>query len=169
MRSRGLFLLLMFFSAQYAAAAIDVHEFDNEVQRQRYQSFVDEMRCPKCQNQNLAGSDSPIAADLRRELYEMIKDGRSDKEITDFMVDRYGEFILYRPRLTASTVLLWLGPAILLLIGIVVLIVIVLQRRRESLHASSKALSDAERQRLAELLNDEADEGESPIAEDAKQ
>ncbi len=67
-------------------AAIDVHEFKSEIDRQRYQSFIDEMRCPKCQNQNLSGSDSPIALDLRNELYLMIEEGKSDQQIVDFMV-----------------------------------------------------------------------------------
>src|SRR5690625_309177 len=96
--------------------AIDAYEFDNEVDRKRYVSFIEEMRCPKCQNQNLSGSDSPIAADLRRELYFLIQDGRSDMEIVDFMVERYGEYILYRPRLSSATVLLWFGPVVLLIL-----------------------------------------------------
>src|SRR5690625_1667978 len=96
--------------ASLGRGAIVAYEFDNEVDRKRYVSFIEEMRCPKCQNQNLSGSDSPIAADLRRELYFLIQDGRSDMEIVDFMVERYGEYILYRPRLSSATVLLWFGP-----------------------------------------------------------
>lgn len=144
-----LFLCLM---SSTAWAVIDTHEFANDVERLRYQSFIDEMRCPKCQNQNLSGSDSPIAMDLRRELYAMIQDGRSDKEIVDFMVERYGDYILYRPRVTPVTFLLWFGPVVLLLIGIVVLIVIVRQRRRVALESTPKALDTLEQARLAELL-----------------
>ena len=84
--SFGLLVLLPWLAAQ---AAVDVREFDSEADRQRYQSFIDEMRCPKCQNQNLAGSDSPIAKDLRDQVYRMIEEGRSDKEIVDFKVYRY--------------------------------------------------------------------------------
>lgn len=142
-------LISVCFSA--ANAAIDVREFDNDVDRQRYQSFVDEMRCPKCQNQNLSGSDSPIANDLRRELYTMIQDGRSDKEIVDFMVDRYGEYILYRPRLTPFTVMLWVGPAVLLILGIIILIVMV-RRRRANATEPSQALSTQEQARLKALF-----------------
>jgi cytochrome c-type biogenesis protein CcmH len=152
MLSRWLFLLFTIVTANPVFAAIDVHEFDSDVQRMRYQSFIDEMRCPKCQNQNLSGSDSPIATDLRDELYRMIQDGRSDKEIVDFMVERYGEYILYRPRLSPITILLWVGPAFLLLSGIVVLIIIVRQRRREALSLGPQALSTTEQLRLAELL-----------------
>src|SRR5690625_4639181 len=101
--------------------AIDAYEFDNEVDRKRYVSFIEEMRCPKCQNQNLSGSDSPIAADLRRELYFLIQDGRSDMEIVDFMVERYGEYILYRPRLSSATGLLWFGRVVRWILAIVIL------------------------------------------------
>ncbi len=137
-------------------AAIEVHEFDNDVDRQRYQTFIDEMRCPKCQNQNLAGTNSPIAMDLRRELELMIKDGKSDKEIVDFMVERYGEFILYRPRLSPATILLWGAPVFLLIFGVVMLLLIVRKRRRLDVEANT-GLSSAEQERLASLLNPSLD------------
>lgn len=142
-------LLLISFSS---FAAIEVHEFDNDVDRQRYQTFIDEMRCPKCQNQNLAGTNSPIAVDLRRELDLMIKDGKSDKEIVDFMVDRYGEFILYRPRLSPATLLLWGAPVFLLIFGVILLLLIVRKRRRVDVEPNT-GLSTAEQDRLASLLN----------------
>jgi cytochrome c-type biogenesis protein CcmH len=142
-------LLLLSFSS---FAAIEVHEFDNDVDRQRYQTFIDEMRCPKCQNQNLAGTNSPIAEDLRRELVFMIKDGKSDKEIVDFMVERYGEFILYRPRLSPATLLLWGAPVLLLVFGVIMLLLIVRKRRRLDV-AVDAGLSSTERERLASLLN----------------
>lgn len=146
--------LLLISSSSFAA--IEVHEFDNDVDRQRYQTFIDEMRCPKCQNQNLAGTNSPIAMDLRRELEFMIKDGKSDKEIIDFMVERYGEFILYRPRLSPATILLWGAPVVLLVVGIIMLLLIVRKRRRVDVEESS-VLSAAEQARLANLLNSSAD------------
>ncbi len=135
-------------------AAIEVHEFDNELDRKRYQSFIEEMRCPKCQNQNLAGTNSPIAVDLRRELEMMIKEGKSDKEIIDFMVERYGEFILYRPRLSSSTILLWSAPIILLLLGVMTLLLIVRKRRRIE---ADMGLSSEEKERLANLLSSSED------------
>lgn len=139
--------------------AIDAYEFDNEVDRKRYVSFIEEMRCPKCQNQNLSGSDSPIAADLRRELYFLIQDGRSDMEIVDFMVERYGEYILYRPRLSSATVLLWFGPVVLLILAIVILIKVVLKRRASGSVTDSTGqaeLSAAERARLEALLSSQS-------------
>lgn len=139
-----------------AIAAIDVHEFRNDVDRQRYQHFIDELRCPKCQNQNLSGSDSPIAMDLRRELYLMIEEGKSDKEIVDFMVERYGEFILYRPRVTPATLLLWCAPVLLLIAGIILLLLIVRRRRRNDGNNDEQLAADAlsvdERARLDALL-----------------
>lgn len=152
MSCRWIIIFCLLLIANSAFAAVDVHEFKNDTQRLRYQSFIDEMRCPKCQNQNLSGSDSPIATDLRNELYSMIQDGRSDMEIVDFMVNRYGEYILYRPRLSPVTIILWLGPAILLLLGIVVLILMVRRRRRDALEAGPQALNQAERERLQKLL-----------------
>lgn len=148
-----LLLVALFFMSSNTFAAIEAHEFESDVQRQRYQSFIEEMRCPKCQNQNLAGSDSPISADLRRELYDMIKLGKSDKEIVDFMVERYGDFILYRPRITPATYALWGVPAALLTIGVIVLILILHRRRRLALEQSPQSLSADEKARLDALLN----------------
>lgn len=142
-------LLLLGVGAAKSYAAIDVREFGSELERQRYQSFIDDMRCPKCQNQSLSGSDSPIALDLRNELYLQIQEGRSDKEIVDFMVDRYGDFILYKPRLTSATLLLWGLPVLLVVLGIILLIWIV--RRRRLLQVES-GLSGDEQARLAALL-----------------
>jgi cytochrome c-type biogenesis protein CcmH len=147
-----LILVALVFVCDKAFAVIETHEFDSEMQRKRYQSFVEEMRCPKCQNQNLAGSDSPISADLRNELYEMIKAGKSDREIVDFMVERYGDFILYRPRVSPVTYILWGAPVVLLIVGIVVLIIILRRRRQLSLVQGSQQLSVDEQARLQSLL-----------------
>ncbi|HYG45964.1 MAG TPA: cytochrome c-type biogenesis protein [Bordetella sp.] len=132
-------------------AAIDTFEFPNDSQRQRFQDLTSVLRCPKCQNQNIAESSSPIAHDLRGEIHRMLGEGRNDQKIIDFMVARYGDFVLYDPPLSARTVLLWLGPAALLLVGGAVVASIVARRRR-SIPAASNALSDAERHSLAGLL-----------------
>jgi len=146
----------MLFTTLNAVATIEVHEFDNEIDHQRYQSFIAEMRCPKCQNQNLAGSDSAISVDLRREIYEMIKQGKSDKEIVDFMVARYGDFILYRPKVAPITYVLWGAPAVLLLIGMIVLIQMLRRRRQLILTQVNQALSLDEQERLEKLLGSPA-------------
>jgi cytochrome c-type biogenesis protein CcmH len=138
------------FCVQPVWAVVDLHEFSNDVDRKRYQSFIDEMRCPKCQNQNLSGSDSPIAVDLRNELHFMITSGRSDKEIVDFMVERYGEYILYKPRLSSSTMLLWASPVLFLAFGGGVLWLIV--RRRRDVQDEAVTLSQQDEERLKALL-----------------
>ena len=141
-------LLTMLVLCLPAHAAIDVYEFDGVAERTRFQGLADELRCPKCLNTNLAGSDAPIAGDLRREIHRLIRDGRSDTEIRDFMVQRYGDFILYRPPLRWDTALLWVGPTALLVIGGLVVVVIAWRRRR----AAPVAISAEEEVRLAQLL-----------------
>lgn len=142
--------------AQMNFAAIEAHEFKNEIDRQRYQSFIDEMRCPKCQNQNLSGSDSPIAQDLRNEVYLMIEAGKSDQEIVNFMVERYGEFILYRPRLSSATILLWAAPVLMLVFGAILLLLIVRKRRRLAVETDD-GLTQQERVRLNALLKNNSE------------
>ena len=97
----------------------DVYEFANEQERQRYQTLIAELRCPKCQNQNIADSNSPISNDLREQVYKQVSLGRSDQEIMDYMVKRYGQFVLYRPPLDAKTSVLWLAPLGFLVAGLV--------------------------------------------------
>ncbi len=132
-------------------AAIDTYEFDSEADRQRYRTLVEELRCPKCQNQNIADSDAPIAMDLREQIFRMLEKGESDQQIVDFLVSRYGDFVLYKPPVTGRTLLLWYGPAIFLGAGFVLLGFIVLRRRGSSATAAN-GLSADEVQRLKALL-----------------
>ena len=97
-------------------AAIETYQFDSAEMEADYKQLVEELRCLVCQNQNLAGSDADLARDLRRETYEMLQQGKSQQEVVDFMVARYGDFVLYRPQFKSSTYLLWLGPFLLLLL-----------------------------------------------------
>lgn len=150
---RGLAAVLLALScAGTVHAAIDAYTFKNEAERARYSELTKELRCPKCQNQDIADSNAPIAADLRKEIYRMLGEGQSNQQIIDFMVDRYGEFVRYKPELTARTWLLWFGPAGLLIGGVLVIGVIV-GRRRSKRTADTDVLSDEERQRLAHLLD----------------
>jgi cytochrome c-type biogenesis protein CcmH len=135
-----------------AHAAIDTFEFASEADRQRYRSLVEELRCPKCQNQNIADSDAPIAMDLRAQVYAKLEEGQSDAQIMDYLVSRYGDFVLYKPPVTARTLLLWYGPGALLAGGFLLLGVIVLRRRR-SRGEARVGLSTDEQDRLATLLN----------------
>jgi cytochrome c-type biogenesis protein CcmH len=148
------FLLLALLLVSWPSlAVIETYEFDSEVDHVRYQKFIEELRCPKCQNQNLAGSNSPIAEDLRREIYRLIDEGKSDTEIVQFMLDRYGDFILYRPRLTGETAILWAAPAIFLLIGAVVVVLLAKRRRVDS--AGENRLTEQEQARLKALLEED--------------
>ncbi|WP_374962822.1 cytochrome c-type biogenesis protein [Spongiibacter tropicus] len=153
---RRLSLLMLLVLALPAMAVIETYQFDTELQRQRYNAFIEELRCPKCQNQNLSGSDSAIAQDLRRQIHQMIMAGKSDIEITQYMVDRYGDFVLYRPRFNAATAVLWLGPVVLLVLGLGIWAM--LSRRRKSAvpeNGDGDVLSEQDRQRLQRLLSDE--------------
>jgi cytochrome c-type biogenesis protein CcmH len=135
-----------------AHAAIDAYEFRDDAERARYSELTKELRCPKCQNQDIADSNAPIAADLRKEIFRMLGEGQSNQQIIDFMVDRYGDFVRYKPALSAKTWLLWFGPAGLLIGGLVVIGVIVVRRRGQG-REDNDVLSDEERQRLANLLD----------------
>ncbi len=97
-------------------AAIEAYQFDSAEMEADYNQLINELRCLVCQNQNLAGSNADLARDLRRETYEMLQQGKSQQEVVDFMVARYGDFVLYRPQFKSSTYLLWLGPFLLLLL-----------------------------------------------------
>ncbi|MGI9251986.1 MAG: cytochrome c-type biogenesis protein [Pseudohongiellaceae bacterium] len=101
-------------------AQVDTFQFETSEQEERFQRLSTELRCPQCQNTNLTGSTGGVAEDLRRELHRMILEGMTDEEIEQFMLERYGDFIFYRPRLRPETVLLWFGPFIFLLIGVAI-------------------------------------------------
>ena len=135
-------------------AAIEEYGFDTPEQEQRFKQLTYELRCPKCLNSNLAGSDAPIAADLRQEIYDQIREGRSNKEIIEFMTSRYGDFMLYRPRLTAGTFFLWFGPALLLIAGILIVRRMMLASQAQP---TEGALTEAEKARLHSLLDDKAE------------
>lgn len=134
---------------------IDVYEFDDPVKHQRYQRFVEELRCPKCQNQNLAGSDAPIAQDLRQELARLLEEGRSDQEIVHYMVERYGEFVLYRPPLNLDTLILWGAPAGMLMVGLLVVVLLMRRQRRLPDRKAWSAEELAEAQALIRVGDEE--------------
>ena len=112
--SMSVFLLI---TQQNIYAQVDTFEFDNDEQQGRFRQLSNELRCPMCQNTNLSGSTGGVAEDLRREIHRMILEGMSNEEIEQFMFERYGDFIFYRPRLRAETILLWFGPLLFLIIG----------------------------------------------------
>ncbi|MCP1651290.1 cytochrome c-type biogenesis protein [Pseudomonas nitroreducens] len=137
-----------------AHAAIDTYEFANDAERERFRDLTTELRCPKCQNQDIADSNAPIAADLRKQIYTQMEAGKSNQQIVDYMVDRYGEFVRYKPEVSERTWLLWFGPAALLGLGVIVIGAIVARRRRPAA-ATSTTLSAEEQARLDQLLDNQ--------------
>lgn len=142
-------LMLALFLGAVATANVNIYPFNDQVSEKRFNSLITDLRCPKCQNQNLADSDAPLAKDLKDRVYTMINDGRSDGEIMTFMVDRYGDFVLYTPPVKPITWFLWFGPAIIL-IGV---LFIIFARRRKPVMETVQPLSQSEAEQLAELLN----------------
>ncbi|MFB9866826.1 cytochrome c-type biogenesis protein [Vreelandella sulfidaeris] len=142
-------LLLLLVAVVAVAGGIELRQFDDPVMEKRYHDLTDSMRCPLCENQAINDSDSPISADMRDRVYQLLQEGQSDTEIINHMVQRFGEYILYNPRLERRTYLLWGLPIALVLLGIVVVVLVVRARR----HASGKALSAEERQRIDALIN----------------
>ena len=143
--------VLLWVCLAFAAGAQPVGDpsplqYRDRAEEVRFHALTAELRCVQCQNQSLADSDAQIAHDLRREVLKLMHEGRSDAEIKQFLVDRYGEFVLYRPQLEAGTALLWFGPGLLLLMGAVLLIVYVRRRGRAVPVASNDDASQEERE-----------------------
>jgi len=143
-------LLLLVFASMSVHAREAAPLAPDEATEQRLVAISSELRCLVCQNESLSGSHAELAGDLRREIRTLIKDGKSDPEIMDFMVSRYGDFVRYRPPLKASTLLLWFGPALLLLGGLAAL-AFYLRRRNRAI--DDNPLSAEERQQAERLLN----------------
>lgn len=148
-RSLFVSLLLLCAIVPFAVAKEAEPMGDDPAVEQRLNNLSKELRCLVCQNETLADSQADLAADLRGEIREQIKAGKSDKEIIEFLTARYGQFILYRPRVTPTTYLLWFGPFVLLLGGLWVLFTYIRQRRDS---VQEKPLSEDERRRAEELL-----------------
>ena len=123
-------------------AAIEAYEFDSAQMEADYRKLIDELRCLVCQNQNLSGSDADLARDLRRETYEMLREGKSPQQVVEFMVARYGDFVLYRPQFKTNTYLLWLGPFLLLLI-VLYLVVGRLRAAAKPVEVDAAAMAEA--------------------------
>jgi cytochrome c-type biogenesis protein CcmH len=126
-------LLAAWLSTMTSALAVDTQAaFADPVQQARYENITRELRCLVCQNETIADSSATLARDLRREVRRMIEEGQSDEQIRTFMIDRYGDFVLYRPRMTARNFLLWAAPALLLLAGGTVALIYIRRRAAEA-------------------------------------
>ena len=145
---KTLLVVGVFASSTMSFAAIETYQFSNAEDEIRYQKMIAELRCLVCQNQNLADSNAELAQDLRAKTFEMINAGASNNEIAEFMVARYGDFVLYRPPLKGQTLLLWIGPFGILLIALIVFFITI--RRSQS----KTKLPTAARAKAASLLDE---------------
>lgn len=146
-------LLSFTVSASVPAQMADADlNFQNVAQEAQYRTLIDEFRCPKCQNANLAGSDAPIAQDLKHKTYALVKQGQSNDQIRQYMIARYGDFISYKPPVKRSTWLLWFAPPLALLLALMIWFLRVRARRT----LTTAPLSAIESWRLNQLLNDES-------------
>ncbi len=143
------FILVVLFMASMsvAAAPVETFQFESRDAEKTFHKLSEELRCLVCQNQSIAESNAGLAKDLRLELYNMLAQGKSEDEIVEFMVQRYGDYVLYRPPFKPLTWVLWLGPV--LVFGLAVFIVIRMVRNQAGREAG--ALSDAEKERISSL------------------
>ncbi len=151
-----LFLITYLLLTVPVQAGLEAFDFTAGVDEARYKSLISELRCLVCQNQSLADSDAGLAHDLRKEVYELMDQGQSDEQIVDFLVQRYGDFVLYNPPVKPATYLIWFGPFALLLIGLFVLIRTLRQHRQDK----PAEFSVQEKARLAQLLKETDSSGE---------
>ena len=142
------FLLVFILSSLPIQARVAAYEFDTPEQEAAYKEMVNELRCLVCQNQNIADSNAELAQDLKRKTYEMVMQGKDKNEIADFMVQRYGDFVLYRPPVSNTTLLLWSGPFIIFVIGIIVLIRVIKSKQRDQ----SNQLTAEEKAKAEDML-----------------
>ena len=149
-----LLIIIGLLVSSLATADTQIGEFSNPQHQTLYKGLIDELRCLVCQNQTLADSNADLAKDLRRQTHEMVVDNKTKAEIIEYMVARYGDFVLYRPPFKMQTWLLWIGPLVLFVIGLTALLLVVKKNR----HRKNKVFSDADYQRASELLN-HRDEG----------
>jgi cytochrome c-type biogenesis protein CcmH len=157
---RIVFIALVVLICGVATAEVaDVYDFEDRAQEQRYQNLIAELRCPKCQNQNIADSNAPIAKDMRDEVYQMMKGGAGNQEIVESLVGRFGEFVRYKPEFDSRTFLLWATPVIAVFGGLLVVVVVIVRSRRAG--AESPALSAEEKARVDRMLSEKEQGGSS--------
>ncbi|MAZ06392.1 cytochrome c-type biogenesis protein [Marinobacter sp. SS8-8] len=150
---RIVFLALVVLISGVATGDVaDVYDFEDRAQEQRYQNLIAELRCPKCQNQNIADSNAPIARDMRDEVYRMMKDGAGNEEIVESLVGRFGEFVRYKPEFDSRTFLLWATPVITVFGGLLAVAVVIIRSRRAG--AEGSVLSVEEKARVDRMLAD---------------
>jgi len=154
---KKLFSLFIFASSVAVAAPVEFNQFDTPQQEADYHTLIQELRCPQCQNNNIADSNATIATDMRVKTLELLKQGKSKDEVVDYMIERYGNFVTYDPPLTPATVLLWALPVALLLLGFG----LILGRKSKAKQAvkseQNLATTEIDQARLNQILNNKED------------
>jgi cytochrome c-type biogenesis protein CcmH len=151
--------LLLGTGTAHAGVTLEAFKFDTKTEEQHFKDLIEELRCLVCQNQSLADSDAELAHDLRAEVYDMIQAGKDDDEIVEFLVARYGDFILYNPPVKPANYLIWFGPFVLLLVAAILLLRAVRRQKRTAV----TDISPEERARLDAVL------GNTPPQQDKQQ
>ncbi|AXU94270.1 cytochrome c-type biogenesis protein [Erwinia persicina] len=149
MRAYGILLALVLFSAGVQADNIDTYSFATVAQEQQYRQLTASLRCPKCQNNSIADSNAMIAGDMRLKVYQLLQAGQTPEQVKAYMVARYGNFVSYQPPVTPSTLILWAGPALFVIIGA---LVIILRSRKRAVRVE---LDAEQQQRLDALLKND--------------
>ena len=146
--SIALLAFLLSLASINAFSAFNTYQFDDPEKKQLFDKLINELRCTVCQNQTIAGSNADLAKDLRDKTYKMVKEGKTEQQIKDFMVDRFTDFVLYRPPVKKSTYLLWAGPFILMLLAIIFLIIQI----RNRIHSAPVDINPQQHERIQKLL-----------------
>lgn len=150
---KSFYLILLLSIHSVCQAGVESREFKHPEQEKNYYELIDELRCLVCQNQTIADSNADLAKDLRRQVYEMLQQGKTRQNIIDYMLARYGDFVLYRPPLKSKTFLLWAGPLIFLILGLMFLFIYIRKKKSES----SVELNEQQHQKMRQLLEQDED------------
>lgn len=162
-RSILIFVLFLFassFGSTVTASSIDVFEFSSDDNRQSYKELTRELRCPKCQNQDIADSNAPIAKDMRVQVHRLVEEGKTPDEIVGYMIERFGDFVTYKPKVSTETYLLWYGPWVFIAFGAVI-ILLLSRRKAKTIDAPTNMQIQEEtvnKQAVSELLDKYSDD-----------
>jgi len=149
-----IFFLSLLLGSNVFASKIEVYKFEDPEKEADYKELVEELRCLVCQNQNIADSNAELAQDMRRKTYDLLQSGKNKQEVADYMAERYGDFVLYKPRFKASTAVLWIGPFVMFFIAIWLMLRTIRARRAEN---ETATLSEDQLKEASKLLdNDKA-------------
>ena len=157
---KSVFILLLILGSFSTSAVILLYQFTDPVKEERFNVLIKELRCPKCQNNNLSDSNAPLSVDLKDIIYEKIQAGESDNEIISFLKERYGDFISYRPPVRPSTWLIWFGPFAVLLLGGVLIFRFVSARQKHETKAVKTSASSSSDELLASWKDEIDSEGD---------